>query len=152
MASGSDIGLTNLIKEIFKFGGIRAFYSNLPVNISRGMILNGTIMSTNDTVKQKILKLNIINNMVITNAISAFISGFVVTCVVNPFDVLRTRLMNQSLASPEYAGILDCAKTMLKKEGVKSLYYGFIPLWLKFAPTTVLHFIFFEYTKSIINK
>lgn len=152
MASDKNLKITSLINEIYKFGKIKAFYSNLGVNVSRGMILNGTIMSTNDTVKQKLSSLNFTNNIVVINAISAFISGFVVTCVVNPFDVLRTRLMNQSLHTLEYKGIVDCATKMIKKEGIKSLYYGFFPLWFKFAPTSVLHFVFFEHFKFILTK
>lgn len=151
MASTKDIKLLNLIKSIHATG-FQSFYSNLPVNLTRGMILNGVVMSSNDTIKKELVKLNFTTNVILLNAISGFGSGFIVTCVVNPFDVIRTRLMNQNLIAPQYKGIVDCARQMVKKEGIKSMYYGFIPLWFKFAPTTVLHFVFFEQIKNFLKQ
>ena len=52
------------------------------------------------------------------------ISGWAQVFVMQPFEIIKVRLVNQSLFNPEYKGIVDCFKRILKEEGVKSFYKG----------------------------
>lgn len=56
------------------------------------------------------------------------ISGWAQVFVMQPFEIIKVRLVNQSLFNPEYKGIVDCFKRILKEEGVKSFYKGIFPL------------------------
>ena len=69
---------------------------------------------------------------------SAFSAGFFMTCTVSPFDIIRTRLMNQPSDAKIYNGFVDCFGKILKNEGPMGFYKGFIPIWGRFAPTTCL--------------
>jgi len=40
---------------------------------------------------------------------AAFTAGFFMTCTVSPFDIMRTRLMNQPTDKKIYSGFFDCA-------------------------------------------
>ena len=75
---------------------------------------------------------------------SAFTAGFFMTCTVSPFDIIRTRLMNQPADAKLYNGFLDCAGKILTNEGPLGFWKGFIPIWSRFAPTTCLQLIIFE--------
>ena len=69
---------------------------------------------------------------------SAFSAGFFMTCTVAPFDMVRTRLMNQPNDAKIYKGFIDCCLKIFRNEGPLSFYKGFIPIWSRFAPTTTL--------------
>lgn len=69
---------------------------------------------------------------------SAFTAGFFMTITVTPFDMVRTRLMNQPKDKVIYTGLVDCMTKVAKQEGFTALYKGFLPVWGRFAPTTVL--------------
>ena len=69
---------------------------------------------------------------------SAFTAGFFMTCTVAPFDIIRTRLMNQPVDQKLYNGFIDCGLKIARNEGLGGFYKGFIPIWSRFAPTTCL--------------
>lgn len=70
---------------------------------------------------------------------------------VAPFDMVRTRLMNQPADARLYTGFVDCAVKILKTSGPRGLYAGFIPIWARFAPTTTLQLVIFEQIKPIFG-
>jgi len=72
------------------------------------------------------------------------------TVTVAPFDLIRTRLMNQPQdeGKLKYNGFIDCFSKILKSEGPMGFYKGFMPIWSRFAPTTCLQLIFFEFFRS----
>lgn len=68
---------------------------------------------------------------------------------VSPFDIIRTRLMNQPKEAKIYNGFGDCFTKMLTNEGPMSFYKGFIPIWSRFAPTTCIQLIIFEQLRRL---
>ena len=52
------------------------------------------------------------------------VSGWAQVVVMQPFEIIKVRLVNQSLLNPQYKGILDCFHQIRKKEGVRSFYKG----------------------------
>jgi hypothetical protein len=63
---------------------------------------------------------------------------------VTPFDMARTRIMNQPKNLVLYTGMIDCFLKITKSEGPLSVYKGFFPVWARFAPTTTLQLVIFE--------
>jgi len=66
---------------------------------------------------------------------------------VTPFDMIRTRLMNQPPDAKIYKGFVDCAMKIVSQHGPQGLYAGFFPIWARFAPTTTLQLVIFEQLK-----
>lgn len=54
--------------------------------------------------------------------VSAFGAGFVTTVIASPVDVVKTRYMNSP--SGQYKSAINCAWTMLTKEGPTAFYKG----------------------------
>ncbi|KAK7238725.1 mitochondrial oxoglutarate transporter [Aureococcus anophagefferens] len=91
---------------------------------------------------------------ILVQAVSAFGAGFFMTCAAPldpnpsprpsrrelapsaPFDMVRTKLMNQPPDKIEFTGFVDCFVKVVKKDGPGGLYRGFFPIWARFAPTT----------------
>jgi len=88
--------------------GMAGFYKGIEANVARAMILNATKMACYDTCKGYVK-----NNLGFKDGIplqfmSAFSAGFFMTITVSPFDIIRTRLMNQPSDAKLYNGFGDC--------------------------------------------
>lgn len=70
--------------------------------------------------------------------VCAFVAGFFMAVSVTPFDMVRTRVMNQPKDVLLYKGMFDCFGKVIAKEGPMAIYKGFIPVWGRFAPTTTI--------------
>ncbi len=147
--SKSKNNIINVGTSLFKSNGLSGFYKGLQANVMRAMVLNGTTMACYDTFKLTIKNLNLIHNEFGIQSLAAFSSGFCVAITVTPFDVVRTRLMNQTIV--EYKGFTDCVIKLMKYEGFFSLYSGFFPIWSRLAPVTLLQLVIFEQLKPIFN-
>ena len=64
----------------------------------------------------------------LTQFIAATAAGFFMTCTVSPFDMVRTRLMNQPADAKIYSNAGDCFVKIIKNEGAFVLWRGFIPI------------------------
>ena len=138
--------------DLYKVQGLGGFYRGLEANIMRAMVLNGTKMACYDVIKQKIKEAKVIPDGLVTNFCAAFSAGFFMAITVTPFDMLRTRLMNQPIGKEKlYNGFVDCVMKVVTKEGPMALYSGFIPVWARFAPTTTLQLVIFEIMKPLFG-
>ena len=79
------------------------------------------------------------------------------TCA-SPIEVIKLRLQNVdamlkagTLEKP-YAGIGDCASTIVKSEGVKALWKGNFANVLRYFPTQALNFSFKDYFKRMFGR
>lgn len=131
-------------KEVYNAQGIGGFYKGMQANVMRACVLNATKMGCYDIIKNKIKDSGTVKEGIPLQFMSAFSAGFFMTCTVSPFDIIRTRLMNQPTEAPIYNGFADCFLKILRNEGPFGFYKGFIPIWGRFAPTTTLQLIFFE--------
>lgn len=55
---------------------------------------------------------------------AGFAAGFCTTIVASPVDVVKTRYMNS--VPGQYSGAINCAFTMLIKEGPTAFYKGYV--------------------------
>lgn len=65
---------------------------------------------------------------------------------------INTRIntgINAGIDMGKYNGFLDCGMKIIKNNGIKGLYSGFIPIWIRFAPTTTLQLVIFEQIKPL---
>jgi hypothetical protein len=136
---------------LYKQQGIGGFYRGLEANVMRAMVLNGTKMACYDQIKLLITESGVVPSGLPTKFMAAFGAGFFMAPTVSPFDMVRTRLMNQPPDAKIYNGFVDCLVKIIAKDGPGGLYAGFIPIWARFAPTTTLQLVIFEQIKPIFG-
>ena len=142
---GEAVPLTTLASKLYADQGVGGFYRGIQANIARACVLNGTKMAVYDVAKGYVSNSSgWTRKDPRTIFCSATISGFFMTCTVSPFDMLRTRLMNQPTDQKLYNGFADAAIKVLKNEGPTAFYRGFFPIWARFAPTATLQLLIFE--------
>jgi len=151
-AEGSVPSITGTAKELLAKQGMGGFYRGIDSNIARAMVLNGTKMACYDQMKGIVVQTTGLSKSHLgTQFLSAVSAGFFMTCTVSPFDMVRTRLMNQPADAKIYNNALDCFVKIIKNEGPTTLWRGFFPIWSRFAPTTTLQLVVFEQLRGIMG-
>jgi len=139
-------------KNISNKLGIGGFYRGLDSNIMRAMVLNGTKMACYDTIKGVVVENTGMSKSALpTQFLAAGGAGFFMTCTVAPFDMVRTRLMNQPPDAKLYSNAFDCISKIITQEGPSTLWRGFIPIWSRFAPTTTIQLLIFEQIRTLMG-
>jgi hypothetical protein len=137
-------GVSSFASEIYQNQGMAGFYKGIEANVMRACVLNATKMGCYDACKSKVKELGLAKEGLWLQFMSAFTAGFAMTITVSPFDIMRTRLMNQPSDAKIYNGFVDCFTKILSNEGPMAFYKGFMPIWGRFAPTTCLQLVIFE--------
>ena len=68
------------------------------------------------------------------------IAGLIETCIVWPFENIKTQLQLQSRKNTNFNGIYSCARYNLRSGGLKSLYHGLSPIALASIPKAGVRF------------
>merc|ERR1712157_295095 len=146
------ISLADTAKDLFKNQGISGFYRGIDSNVARAMVLNGTKMACYDQMKGYTVQFTgLPKSHLAVQFLSAVSAGFFMTCTVSPFDMVRTRLMNQPADAKIYSNALDCAMKIATQEGPLTFWRGFMPIWSRFAPTTTLQLVIFEQLRGLMG-
>lgn len=84
---------------------------------------------------------------------SAMLSGFVVSVIVTPADVLSVRLYNQSIdvhgKGVYYVGPWDSLYKVFQIEGPRGLFKGFTANYLRLGPHTTLLLTFWTLLREL---
>jgi len=142
---GKPISITEVASKMYKDQGISGFYRGVQANVMRACVLNASKMATYDEAKGHVCDATgWTRKDPKTVFVSSVIAGFVMTLCVSPFDMIRTKLMNQPTDKKIYSGFVDCVMKTIKNEGILSLYRGFIPIWGRFAPSATIQLLTIE--------
>jgi len=142
----ASVPLQTMVKTMHRDQGIAGFYRGVEANILRACVLNATKMGVYDLTKGYVTDITgWARKDVRTSFCSSFVAGFFMTCTVSPFDRIRTNLMSQPTDKKIYNGLVDCAVKTVKRDGVASLWRGFIPIWARFAPQATLQLMGIEF-------
>lgn len=142
--------------SIFKNeGGFRGIMKGVDAAAIRVASGSSVQLPTYDFSKRTIKRLGIIKEEgVALHFASSLASGVALVAVMNPFDVVSTRLYNEQNTEGKgstYKGPFDCFFKTIKTEGVLGLYKGAIAHYLRVGPHTILTFVFFEQMKKLLN-
>ena len=82
---------------------------------------------------------------------SAFIGGAIAgaldTCITMPLDTMKTQMQIK-----KYPGAVACARTIVKADGARGLYYGFQPFVVQASGKAAVRFFMFETLKDAAAK
>ncbi|XP_075251530.1 mitochondrial uncoupling protein 4-like [Convolutriloba macropyga] len=135
-------------KVILSEGGVFGLWRGWLPNCQRAALVNLGELATYDQVKSHLLNDFSMKDNAVTHSLSSAASGLVAALVGTPADVIKTRIMNQPVDSNGrplvYKGMLDCLFKTVGEEGVLALWKGFIPIWSRMAPWSLVFWVSYE--------
>ncbi|XP_019129995.1 mitochondrial uncoupling protein 2 [Larimichthys crocea] len=137
-------------KTIARNEGVKGLWKGCLPNIARNAIVNCSELVTYDIIKELILKSNLMTDNMPCHFTAAFAAGFCTTIVASPVDVVKTRFMNS--VPGQYSGAMNCALTMLVKEGPTAFYKGFVPSFLRLGSWNIVMFMSYEQIKRAVVR
>ncbi|KAF9934023.1 Mitochondrial oxaloacetate carrier protein [Mortierella alpina] len=146
------------LRHIYKNEGVRGIYRGVDASMMRTGAGSAVQLPLYDVVKQKMIKVGGLENGALCHGLSSLISGFFLCIVMNPFDIISTRMFNQApdpvtgRGGMLYKSPLDCAVKTIKAEGIQALYKGFTAHYLRIGPHTICTFVFMEQVKALFVK
>ncbi|KAJ2725465.1 Mitochondrial oxaloacetate carrier protein [Coemansia sp. Benny D115] len=149
------------LRRIWSEGGVRGLYRGMDAAMMRAGAGSSVQLATYDHCKSYISRTlahrGLDGNSVATHFLASMVTGFFVCTVMNPFDVVSTRMYNQKSASNGHGGALyknplQCFYKTVSTEGFFSLYKGFLAHYLRLGPHTILMFVFVEQIKALGKK
>ncbi|EEY67662.1 mitochondrial 2-oxoglutarate/malate carrier protein, putative [Phytophthora infestans T30-4] len=133
-------GLLRVEKE----EGLVALMRGVRPNMIRAMLLTTGQIAAYDLAKSTILDNKVVpmRDNLQTHVLASMVAGLVATTACAPADVVKTRLMN--MHHNEYKSATDCFVKVVKHEGLRGLYKGWLPAYMRLGPQTLLTFVFLE--------
>ncbi|KAF9174743.1 Mitochondrial oxaloacetate carrier protein [Mortierella sp. AD011] len=146
------------LRHIYKHEGLRGLYRGVDASMMRTGAGSSVQLPLYDVVKQNLIKVGGLENGAFCHGLSSLISGFFLCIVMNPFDIISTRMYNQApdpvtgRGGMLYKSPLDCAVKTIRAEGVQALYKGFTAHYFRIGPHTIFTFVFMEQVKALFER
>jgi solute carrier family 25 protein 34/35 len=132
------------LRKIWHQNGFRGLFHGVTGALPRVIVGSATQLTTYDKLKEfAINQLNLRNGFP-AHLFASFISSLFTVTMMNPFDVVSTRMYQSSGRQTVYHGVIDCFKKTLQTEGWRALQKGWLALYLRLGPHTIITFVFLE--------
>lgn len=136
---------------IYKTEGFKGLYRGVDAAILRTGAGSAAQLPVYNLTKNFVLKHDLAkDNTLLLHFISASMAGLGVAIVMNPWDVVLTRMYNQK--GNLYKGPLDCFRKTIAIEGPMALYKGFWAQLFRVGPHSILTLIFMEHCMNAMVK
>eukprot|EP00455_Lapot_gusevi_P053523 TRINITY_DN8361_c0_g1_i1.p1 TRINITY_DN8361_c0_g1~~TRINITY_DN8361_c0_g1_i1.p1 ORF type:complete len:165 (+),score=17.03 TRINITY_DN8361_c0_g1_i1:26-496(+) len=116
--------------------GVLSLWRGVVPSTQRAALLTAGQMSTYDQIKHFFIDRLHFPDTSPTHFLSSACAGIITTTITSPHDVIKTRLMNQKTMM--YSSTLDCFAKTIKNEGVRALFKGWVPNYVRLGPQTFI--------------
>lgn len=141
--------------SIAKTEGISGLYRGLLPTMQRAALLNSAQAPSYDHAKHALLNAGLVQEGVSCHLIASMVAGLMSAIAISPVDLIRTRIMQQARHADGqgvlYTSALDCFGKTLRSEGLQGLYKGFVPVWMRIGPHTIITFFVFEQLRKSLG-
>eukprot|EP00729_Bicosta_minor_P008356 gene8356-12381_t len=124
--------MAGVMRSVYAAEGIRGLWAGWTPNVARCFLVNAAEIGTYDQVKHMLIENEVFSfSPLLQHVTASATAGFASACTSTPADVVKTRLMNQTgkeTTGQVYTGIADAVTTIVKTEGLATLWSGFAPI------------------------
>jgi len=137
--------------KIYRAEGIVGLFRGVDAAILRTGAGSAAQLPVYNLTKSMLLEYDVVeDNSTGLHFISGAMAGLGVAIVMNPWDVILTRVYNQK--GNLYKGPIDCFAKTVKTEGFGALYKGFYAQLFRIWPHSILTLMFMEHCMKAIEK
>jgi hypothetical protein len=125
-------------------GGVLSLYKGLLPSTARAMAIAAGELATYDFTKNLIKQFTGEKESTKLHVVTSLITGFVAAAVAAPFDMIKSRAMNDTKDKFSFRIFIN----VVKNEGFNALYRGFTPSWCRLTPHAIICFPLFEFIRN----
>jgi solute carrier family 25 protein 14/30 len=124
-------------------GGLAGLYKGVGPTTLRAAVLNSSCLASYDHSKAWMIRGRYGEDGIATHLFASIVSGLVTTTTVNPFDVIKTRIMTdgtsrETAGRTRYRNAFHCAYETARNEGIVAFSKGWLPNYLRLGPHFIL--------------
>lgn len=128
--------------------GFASLFRGVWPNSTRAVLMTASQLASYDLFKRQLLERTSLGDTLTTHFTASFMAGFVATTVCSPVDVIKTRIMSAHTSE----GFLTLVTKITADEGIKWMFKGWVPSFIRLGPHTIATFLFLEQHKKIYRK
>ncbi len=137
-------GLIRMTRE----EGVRSLMRGVWPNSMRAVLMTASQLASYDGFKQLLLRNTTLEDNLTTHFTASFLAGFVATTVCSPVDVIKTRVMS----AHESKGLTRFLLDAYRNEGLRWIFKGWVPSFIRLGPHTIATFLFLEQHKKLYRR
>jgi len=137
-------GYYNAFRNFISRNGVAALWTGSAPKLGGAATYYGTSLPGYETAKSILIHDYHLPDTISTHMMCSIFSGMLGVTMSQPFDLIRTRMVNQSVANPKYKTSTQCVRHVLKNEGAKGLFTGLLPRYGRVGPWQVIFFVVYE--------
>lgn len=142
-------GPIDCAKQLYREGGIPNIYKGTCATLLRDVPGSGVYFLAYEVLKKYLMSDEINLGMVGGPILSGGLAGIIMWVVAMPADVLKSRF--QTSPEGKYTGVRQVFTILMKEEGPRALYRGFLPVLLRAFPANAACFLGFELSLRFLN-
>eukprot|EP00887_Chlorella_sp_A99_P002395 scaffold10.g2395.t1 len=156
MAGRSYRGLLHALGAVARAEGVVGLWRGVHVAVIKMGIASAVQLSVFDGVRSELIRRQewFRERPAAAAAAASLAAGLAVTAVINPLDVVTTRLWNQPVVGGRgtlYASAADCLIKTVAAEGPLSLYKGCTAHFLRVGPHTIATLLLLERVQRLMG-
>lgn len=135
--------------------GAAQLFRGLRPLVLRGCFVTVGQFTTYETAKRTVMDQFGMKDKMWTHLLASTAAGTVSTLLVNPLDVVKSRMMQSSTIPSSaqtslatYTSDVDCVRKTWRFEGIRGFYKGLTPCFMRQCPQVVLMWVIFEQYKN----
>lgn len=139
------ITFTTCYRQLVYVDGVKGLFRGVCPNVLRTAVLVGFSFSVYDEVKRLVLYDLGISEGFYSYILASCIASVTGSFAANPFDVIKSRMMNQKKDGVRYKSTLDCVVRTVRSEGPYALLKGYGTMLCRTVPWHTVFFLANEY-------
>ncbi|KAI9201842.1 solute carrier family 25, member 30-like protein [Polychytrium aggregatum] len=151
--------IIDAFRTIARNEGLGGLYKGVGPNVQRAAVLTASQLPSYDHSKKVLIGSGLVQEGIVAHVICSMFAGLVAATFTSPFDLVKSRYMNQRKASGPsgtpgailYKSPLDCFVKTVQNEGVRGLFKGWLPNWMRIGPHTIVTFMVMEQLRRLVG-
>lgn len=128
--------------------GFRSWFRGVWPNSLRAAAMSAGQLASYDAFKTLLMRVTPMGDTVSTHFSASFLASLVAATVTSPIDVIKTRVMSATGTS----SITKLLTDIYAAEGLKWMFKGWLPSFLRLGPQTICTFLFLESHRKVYRK
>jgi len=148
-AAGSNSGIPMLV-HLARERGVLGLWRASEVLVARGALMSATQLFTYDQTKKRLKAVSGMVDGPVVHCVASLVASLTLTTAICPLDVIYTAyLAGPSIGRP-YSSPYACGASLVAEGGPVALFRGWVPLWMRFLPSSILTFLIYEQSRRVL--